>query len=1518
MGLTIWSFACFFILLAGMLNSKTFQHFTIAQSLSYMQEQMGNTIRFDKISYSFPNQVHIHKLFISDQKGDTLFWIHSLKVSLLQINQKQHRVGFAKAKLENAVVNFGYYNPEEKSNFHFFIKFFNPAPIDTTKPRVDWTIAFKQIELVNCKFKWFMKESKAPDYMAFNPSDMVFDSIQGIFQNFKVIGDSLVFDVKKLQSVEKSGFKITNFDAKARIHSAGMEFKRLKLQTPNSTLSHYIGFDYENWSSMSNFIEEVKMEADFTNSYLSFKDLVFFGNAIEPLSHLGFNIEAEASGTIPRIKVRNANLSTLQNTNIKGRFDIRGLPDVDNTYLSFDIEELHSSINELAILLEKPQIAEYSRLNSITYKGKLNGFYNNFVAFGSIKTDAGLLKTDINLDFTSGISSASYSGSLQSNDLNFGTLLGNSSFGKTALSVKLKDGIGLGSESFSFKVEGEVPKFEYSGYTYKKTKLTGEFSNKFFQGLVSIQDPNFFVDFDGLVNLEKGFEQTDFKASIGKINLKSLGIDSVESGLSGFISMKTQGVDIDNLTGQIDAWSLLLVRNTHSVRVEDFHLNSTIQESINKRKISLQSPFLDGELEGEFFLKDLPADFMAFFSSILPGLIAPPEKSSTEENLSFDFRIKDINPVIALFNPEIKLGKGKLTGAFNSVNKELEVFSNISELNISGVELRPLAFQVSKQKNKNLQFSLQSGLHFGHSRFDADTFLLKANVKENFAILSVSASDASEDLKFNSNATLDFSNKGKYLLSFSDLWANIKGKDWYLRDSSQMEFGDYFVLNPMELHSGEESIRISVLNPSINRTSVLFNFSKFELGLVNGFTPAEYPQFNGLANGGVNLFFEDSKLKFESDFSIYELVLNKDTIGSVDIQSRSINSYSNEIQANITSGLFSGLKVFGTMGDKISQESLDLTLDMPRAEMAVFNSFVPGVSKLKGPANGYVLVRGSLRKPDLNGKLFLNKVQFVVDYLQVPFTVDSEIEIKNNVLNIGSTSTIKDDFNSTGVLSGKITHQEFKKWYFDVRVQQLKEFHVLATEKHHNDLFYGQGFADGSAHFYGDLDKMNMVIQAQTTRKTNIKMPIGDSEAAGPAPYIHFKTVAKIDSAKVSSDMGFLNSLQMDIEVTPLAEIQLIFDEQTGDIIKGSGSGKLNFALNSAGDFTMRGGIRVERGEYQFVAFNNLVNKKFYIERGGTILWEGDPLQAKIDLLTYNLQNASPKPLLATSTNNNTNATSSLVQARSEIKLKGNLFSPEISFGVDIQNLMEVGLSELSGVMQRIKREPDEVNRQVFSLLVFGSFMTPTFITNQAGLGSGGNAFNTGLADLVSNQVDAWLSQINPKWLIDFSMSSSNANQRSDMVFKLGRKFYNDRIIVDGSIGTSALGQANNSLNMEYVATPDGRLRVKAFTRTAAIYNNVSAAIAPVNTIGLGLFYRKEFDYILKKDTVYSMEPAKDSTVLENPIDSNQIISNKDARLKKQDSKIRRKKLSSFFVPEQSNLRKQVYFVETRKRKFLV
>lgn len=58
----------------------------------------------------------------------------------------------------------------------------------------------------------------------------------------------------------------------------------------------------------------------------------------------------------------------------------------------------------------------------------------------------------------------------------------------------------------------------------------------------------------------------------------------------------------------------------------------------------------------------------------------------------------------------------------------------------------------------------------------------------------------------------------------------------------------------------------------------------------------------------------------------------------------------------------------------------------------------------------------------------------------------------------------------------------------------------------------------------------------------------------------------------------------MDLTVTDLAEVQLIFDEQTGDIIKGRGEGNIRLGINREGEFTMYGGYQIVRGEEPFYA----------------------------------------------------------------------------------------------------------------------------------------------------------------------------------------------------------------------------------------------------------------------------------------------------------------------------------------------
>src|SRR5690606_7751479 len=90
-------------------------------------------------------------------------------------------------------------------------------------------------------------------------------------------------------------------------------------------------------------------------------------------------------------------------------------------------------------------------------------------------------------------------------------------------------------------------------------------------------------------------------------------------------------------------------------------------------------------------------------------------------------------------------------------------------------------------------------------------------------------------------------------------------------------------------------------------------------------------------------------------------------------------------------------------------------------------------------------------------------------------------------------------------------------------------------------------------------------------------------------------------------------TISFNIEVTPEAKIQLIYNSQIGDIIKGEGEGILLFEMNKYGDISLAGDYTVTKGDYLFT-LQSILNKRFTIQHGGTIVWSGDPYNAIIDL----------------------------------------------------------------------------------------------------------------------------------------------------------------------------------------------------------------------------------------------------------------------------------------------------------------
>ena len=86
------------------------------------------------------------------------------------------------------------------------------------------------------------------------------------------------------------------------------------------------------------------------------------------------------------------------------------------------------------------------------------------------------------------------------------------------------------------------------------------------------------------------------------------------------------------------------------------------------------------------------------------------------------------------------------------------------------------------------------------------------------------------------------------------------------------------------------------------------------------------------------------------------------------------------------------------------------------------------------------------------------------------------------------------------------------------------------------------------------------------------------------------------------------------------SEIQLIFDEEVGDVIKGYGQGDLYLKLSDEEDFEIFGDFEIEQGNYLFT-LQDVITKSFIIDRGGGISFNGSIENAILDLnLLYNIQ----------------------------------------------------------------------------------------------------------------------------------------------------------------------------------------------------------------------------------------------------------------------------------------------------------
>ncbi|MCK4922217.1 MAG: translocation/assembly module TamB domain-containing protein, partial [Bacteroidales bacterium] len=316
-------------------------------------------------------------------------------------------------------------------------------------------------------------------------------------------------------------------------------------------------------------------------------------------------------------------------------------------------------------------------------------------------------------------------------------------------------------------------------------------------------------------------------------------------------------------------------------------------------------------------------------------------------------------------------------------------------------------------------------------------------------------------------------------------------------------------------------------------------------------------------------------------------------------------------------------------------------------------------------------------------------------------------------------------------------------------------------------------------------------------------------------------------------------TMDFNLEITPEAEVQLIFDPKVGDILRGRGNGNLNLSISTLGKFEIYGDLIIEEGDYLFT-LQNIINKRFKVNQGGSIIWNGDPADASIDLqaiysLSTSVYELSPEPQ---------EELKKRIPVECHILMTDKLMSPTIKTDI----ILPTADQETRNIVSNSINTEEELTKQFLSLLIINSFYSETS-DRLTGDYNAANVAGTAASELFSNQLSNWLSQISNDFDLGLNYRRGDEISSNELEVALSTQILNDRVTINGNLDVGAdqteqfLGAPNTNnivgdFDIDFKLTNNGKVHVKAFNRAN---DNLLLQTSPY-TQGFGIFYREDFN----------------------------------------------------------------------------
>lgn len=532
---------------------------------------------------------------------------------------------------------------------------------------------------------------------------------------------------------------------------------------------------------------------------------------------------------------------------------------------------------------------------------------------------------------------------------------------------------------------------------------------------------------------------------------------------------------------------------------------------------------------------------------------------------------------------------------------------------------------------------------------------------------------------------------------------------------------------------------------------------------------------------------------------------------------------------------------------------LDLAADIDRLDLFFFDHLFPAlIAGSTGGASGSGTITGDFAFPLFNANLVTENGRTTVPDFNLELGVSGPVTVGREGIRLRDLH-LMDKRGGTGRVGGLIGFNEYRFFSFDLAAA-LSTFEIIDVDARQAGTlpFYGRIRASGSATFTGPLDNVRLATSdAVTTPDSEIFIPI---TAGGPAGDTGFLVFANPDGTipepearrslvgqRPDTERPFLDGFEMQLGITapPGSTVHLVFDPVIGDVISAVGAAEMQIVL-AEGEFLTFGTFDVARGDYLFTA-GDVFTRRFELAPGGTLTWDGDPVDAQLDLPATYRTRASLAGLDG-------------LDARQRVPLvidlgvTGRVSAPlvDLSIRLDESGGRTVPFAEALRVRLN---EPDRQAEYATSVLLTNTFLlAPSDAGAAAFTRAADDLLFTSLSELVSTRLNRFLNQALDADFLDVAVGVQQSGTRDelDVTYGVALRLLDERLLIRGEGLYQQFESAPGADALRGEVAVEVRLgpsvSLEAFYRREGDPTlGAGLSAATVEAYGAGVTYRTEF-----------------------------------------------------------------------------